>query len=88
MSGVSPDDEASHARFREKYSLPFTLLADPKHDVADEYGVWVEKRNYGRTYMGIERSTFVIDAGGKVAKVLRRVKPEGHAEKVLEALPA
>jgi peroxiredoxin Q/BCP len=85
--GVSPDDEASHALFREKYSLPFTLLADPDHEVADEYGVWVEKKNYGRTYMGIERSTFVIDAEGNVAKVLRRVKPEGHADKVLEALP-
>ena len=56
--------------------------------MADQYEVWVEKRNYGRTYMGIERSTFVIDPDGKVAKVLRRVKPEGHAEKVLEALPA
>jgi peroxiredoxin Q/BCP len=86
--GVSPDDEASHARFREKYSLPFTLLADPDHAVAEEYGVWVEKTNYGRKSMGIERSTFVIDPEGNVAKVLRRVKPEGHADKVLEALPS
>ena len=86
--GVSPDDEASHARFREKYSLPFTLLADPHHAVAEEYGVWVEKTNYGRKSMGIERSTFVIDPEGNVAKVLRRVKPEGHADKVLEALPS
>jgi peroxiredoxin Q/BCP len=85
--GVSPDDEASYARFRDKFSLPFTLLADPDHAVADEYGVWVEKKNYGRTYMGIERSTFVIDPEGNVAKALRRVKPEGHADKVLEALP-
>jgi peroxiredoxin Q/BCP len=83
---VSPDDEASHARFREKYSLPFTLLADPDHEVADEYGVWVEKSNYGRKSMGIERSTFVVDSDGNVAKVLRRVKPEGHADKVLAAL--
>ena len=85
--GVSPDDEASHARFRDKYSLPFTLLADPGHDVAEKYGVWVEKNNYGRKSMGIERSTFVIDQDGNVARALRRVKPEGHAERVLEALP-
>jgi peroxiredoxin Q/BCP len=85
--GVSPDDEASHARFREKYSLPFTLLADPGHEVAEKYGVWVEKNRYGRKSMGIERSTFVIDEDGKLARALRRVKPEGHAERVLEALP-
>jgi len=85
--GVSPDDEASHARFREKYSLPFRLLADPGHRVADDYGVWVERNRYGRKSMGIERSTFVIDEHGNVARALRRVKPEGHAERVLEALP-
>jgi thioredoxin-dependent peroxiredoxin len=85
--GVSPDDESSHARFRDKYSLPFTLLADPEHEVAEEYGVWVERNRYGRKSMGIERSTFVIDEDGKVARILRRVKPEGHAERVLEALP-
>jgi peroxiredoxin Q/BCP len=61
---VSPDDEVSHARFRQKYSLPFTLLADPDHEVADEYGVWVEESNYGRKSMAIERSTFVIDSDG------------------------
>src|SRR5919204_3935560 len=64
--GVSPDDEASHAKFKEKYSLPFTLLADPDHEVAEEYGVWVEKTNYGKKSMGIERSTVVIDAEGNV----------------------
>ena len=85
--GVSPDDEASHARFRDKYSLPFTLFADPGHRVADEYGVWVERNRYGRKSMGIERSTFVIDEHGNVARALRRVKPEGHAQRVLEALP-
>jgi thioredoxin-dependent peroxiredoxin len=85
--GVSPDDEASHTRFREKYSLPFTLLADPGHRVANDYGVWVERNKYGRKSMGIERSTFVIDEHGNVARALRRVKPEGHAERVLEALP-
>jgi peroxiredoxin Q/BCP len=85
--GVSPDDEASHARFREKYSLPFTLLADPGHEVAEEYGVWVERNRAGRKSMGIERSTFVIDENGNVVRALRGVKPEGHAERVLEALP-
>ena len=84
--GREPDDEVSHARFREKHSLPFTLLADPDHEVADEYGVWVEESNYGRKSMGIERSTFVIDSDGNVAKVLRRVKPEGDADKVPAAL--
>lgn len=86
--GVSPDDETSHVKFKEKYGLPFPLLADTDHAVADEYGVWVEKTNYGKTYMGVERSTFVIDADGSVAKVMRRVKPDTHADDVLAALPA
>jgi peroxiredoxin Q/BCP len=85
--GVSPDDEASHGRFKEKYSLPFTLLADPEHRVAEDYGVWVEKNTYGKKRMGIQRSTFVIDAEGNIAKAMRGVKPEGHADQVLEALP-
>ena len=85
--GVSPDGEASHAKFREKYELPFTLLADEDHAVADAYGVWVEKSMAGKTYMGVERSTFVIDADGNVAKVMRRVKPDTHADEVLAALP-
>jgi thioredoxin-dependent peroxiredoxin len=85
--GVSPDTAESHGRFREKYGLPFTLLADPDHEVAERYGVWVEKQNYGKTYMGIERSTFVIDEDGLVAKVMRRVKPGTHADDVLAALP-
>ena len=85
--GVSPDDEASHVQFKEKYGLPFTLLADPEHKVAEEYGTWVERKNYGKTYMGVERSTFLIDSEGRVAKVMRRVKPDTHAELVLEALP-
>jgi thioredoxin-dependent peroxiredoxin len=84
--GVSPDDEASHVKFREKYSLPFTLLADPGHEVAEEYGVWKERNMYGKKSMGIERSTFVIDADGNVAKSMRRVKPETHAADVLAAL--
>ena len=84
--GVSPDDEASHARFRDKYSLPFTLLADPDHSVSEEYGVWVEKNRFGRKTMGIKRSTFVIDEGGRIARAMYGVKPEGHADRVLEAL--
>ena len=84
--GVSPDSEASHVKFKEKYELPFTLLADPDHATAEAYGVWVEKSMYGKTYMGVERSTFVIDADGKLAKVMRKVKPETHADDVLAAL--
>jgi len=86
--GVSPDAESSHVKFKEKYGLPFTLLADTDHHVAEDYGVWVEKKNYGKTYMGIERSTFVIDADGTVARVMRRVKPDTHAADVLAALPS
>jgi peroxiredoxin Q/BCP len=85
--GVSPDDEASHTKFKEKYSLPFTLLADPEHEVADQYGVWGEKKYAGKTYFGVFRSTFVIDAEGNVSRVLRRVNPDSHADEVLEALP-
>jgi thioredoxin-dependent peroxiredoxin len=85
--GVSPDSASSHAKFREKYGLPFTLLADEDHSVAEAYGVWVEKNMAGRKYMGVERSTFVIDADGNVAKVMRRVKPDTHADAVLAALP-
>ena len=86
--GISPDDEISHVKFKEKYGLPFTLLADPDHAVADEYGVWGERNAYGKTYMGIERSTFLIDSDGNVAKVMRKVKPDTHADDVLAALPA
>jgi peroxiredoxin Q/BCP len=86
--GVSPDSEASHVRFKEKHGLPFTLLADPDHEVAEQYGVWVEKNNYGKKSMGIKRSTFVIDAEGNVAKAMLGVSPDGHADVVLEALPA
>jgi peroxiredoxin Q/BCP len=84
--GVSPDNEASHVKFRDKYSLPFTLLADPDHTVSENYGVWVEKNAYGKKKMGIERSTFLIDRDGNVAKVMRRVKPDTHADDVLAAL--
>ena len=84
--GISPDDEASHEKFRRKYELPFTLLADPDHAVADKYGVWGEKKYMGRTYMGVNRSTFVIDGDGNVKKVMRNVKPATHADDVLAAL--
>ena len=84
--GVSPNSVASHVAFKEKYRLPFPLLADTDHATAEAYGVWVEKKNYGKTSMGIERSSFVIDAEGKVAKVLRRVKPDEHTDEVLKAL--
>jgi peroxiredoxin Q/BCP len=84
--GVSPDDQASHVKFKEKYSLPFTLLADPEHKVAEQYGVWKERNMYGKKSMGIERSTFVIDADGNVVKVMRRVKPDTHAADVLATL--
>ena len=84
--GISPDDERSHAKFKEKYDLPFTLLADTDHAVADEYGVWGEKSFAGRKYMGVERSTFVIAEDGTVKKVMRKVKPVTHADDVLATL--
>ena len=84
--GVSPDDERSHVKFKKKFELPFTLLADADHHVAEEYGVWVEKKYKGRTYMGIDRSTFVIDEDGKVKKVMHKVKPDTHADDVLATL--
>ena len=84
--GVSPDDESSHVKFRDKYELPFTLLADTDHAVAEQYGVWREKKYMGKAYMGINRSTFVIDADGNVKKVMHDVKPATHADDVLSAL--
>jgi peroxiredoxin Q/BCP len=86
--GVSPDEVASHVKFKQKFELPFTLLADTGHAVAAQYGVWGEKKNYGKTYMGIIRSTFVIDADGRLKAVMRNVKPDTHADKVLAALAA
>ena len=86
--GVSPDSVASHARFRAKHDLPFTLLADDGHAVAERYGVWAEKSMYGRRYWGNLRTTFVIDRDGRVARVFERVKPAGHAAEVAAALDA
>jgi len=84
--GVSPEGAASHKKFREKFELPFTLLADEGHAVAETYGAWGEKQNYGRTYTGLIRSTFLIDPEGRIAKVWPKVKAQGHAEAVLKAL--
>jgi peroxiredoxin Q/BCP len=86
--GVSPDGVDSHAKFKESFSLPYTLLADTEHEVATTYGAWAEKTRYGRTYMGIIRSTFVIDADGKVTKIMRNVKVATHVEDVLAVLNA
>ena len=86
--GVSPDTEASHAKFKSKHELPFTLLADPDHAVAERYGVWTERSMYGRKFMGIKRSTFVVDADGKVAKAMLGIRPAGHAAQVLQSLPS
>jgi peroxiredoxin Q/BCP len=86
--GVSPDGVASHRKFKADFELPFTLLADPDHKTAEDYGVWVEKTRYGRTYMGIRRSTFVIDADGNVVKAIYDVTPATHAADVLGILAA
>jgi peroxiredoxin Q/BCP len=86
--GVSPDDVASHGKFRDKYSLNFPLLADTDHKVAETYGAWREKNMYGKVSMGIQRSTFLIDAAGTVRKVWKRVSVDGHDESVLKALAA
>ena len=83
--GVSVDSEASHAKFSAKYKLPFTLLADPDHSIADAYGVYGEKKFMGRTYMGVKRITYLIDEKGKIKKVFGKVKPEEHAQEVLDA---
>ena len=84
--GVSPDGEESHARFRQKHGLPFTLLADPGHELTERYGFWVQKSFAGKKHMGVERSTVVIGPDGVVEKVFRRVKPAEHAAQVLDAL--
>ena len=83
--GVSPDSEKYHQKFVAKYKLPFTLLADTDHSIADAYGVYGEKKFMGRTYMGIHRTTFLIDEKGKIKKVFEKVKPEDHADEVLGA---
>jgi peroxiredoxin Q/BCP len=84
--GVSPDSVKSHAKFAEKFKLPFPLLADEGHKIADAYGMWVEKSMYGRKYMGVERSTFVIDGTGRIAAIHRKVKPAEHVGQLLTEL--
>jgi len=83
---VSPDSPKSHTKFKQKYNLPYTLIADENHAIAEAYGVWGEKMNYGRKYMGVLRTTYIIDPDGRVARVFEKVKPENHAEQVMEAL--
>ncbi len=84
--GVSPDSEKSHQRFRDKYNLPFLLLADPDRQAIEAFEVWKEKNMYGKKYMGVERSTFIIDEAGMVQEILRKVKVEGHVQAVLSSL--
>jgi thioredoxin-dependent peroxiredoxin len=84
--GCSPDKAEAQDKFAAKYGLPYTFVPDPEHKIAEAYGVWKEKSMYGRKYMGIERTTFVIGEDGKIARVFAKVKPKGHAEEVLETL--
>jgi peroxiredoxin Q/BCP len=84
--GISPDTVAAQAKFKAKYQLPFKLLADREHTAAEAFGVWTEKSMYGRKYMGVERTTFIIGADGKIKKIFRKVKPAGHAAEVLAGL--
>ena len=86
LLGVSTDDAETHAKFRKKYSLPFPLLVDQKHAMSEKYGAWREKNMYGKKSMGIQRSTYLIDADGKVAKVWKRVKVDGHDQQVIDAV--
>jgi len=84
--GISPDGSGAHSAFRAKYGLPFTLLSDEDHAVAEAWGAWRERTNYGRTYMGIGRSSFLVDPNGRIARTWANVKAEGHAEQVRQAL--
>ena len=86
--GISPDPVKSHVKFRDKYGLNFPLLADVEHAVAEQYGVWQEKSMYGRKYWGVARTTFIIDAAGRIARVFEKVKPAGHASEVADAVAA
>ena len=86
--GISPDNPKSHRKFKQKHGLTYTLLADIDHAIAERYGVWQEKSMYGRKYMGVARTTFIIDPKGRIAKVFEKVKPEDHAVEVAEAIAA
>jgi len=82
--GISPDDIKSHQKFKEKFSLPFTLIADPDHKIIDKYGVWGQKKLYGREYMGLHRTTFVVDEKGIISKIFLRPRNKAHAEEILK----
>ena len=84
--GISPDSPRKHANFKKKYKLPFTLLSDKDHKVTEQYGLWVEKTFWGRKYMGVERTTFIIGADGKIQKIFAKVSPDGHAAEVADEL--
>ena len=88
MIGVSPDPVQKHVKFKQKHGFTYPLIADTGHAVCDLYGVWAEKSMYGKKYWGVNRTTFVIDAGGRIARVFEKVKPEGHAGEVAEAVAA
>ncbi|HEU0064712.1 MAG TPA: thioredoxin-dependent thiol peroxidase [Flavisolibacter sp.] len=84
--GISPDTPKSHTKFREKFNLPFTLIADPEHKIIDKYGVWGQKKLYGREYMGLHRTTFVLDEKGIIKKIFLRPKNKAHAEEIIETM--
>jgi len=84
--GISPDTEKSHQKFQQKYELPFILLSDPDHAVCEKYGVWGLKKNFGREYEGVYRTTFIIDPQGEIKRVFKNVKPSDHSQEVLEAM--
>jgi peroxiredoxin Q/BCP len=86
LYGISPDSVSSHVKFRDKFELPFTLLADTDHAVSDAYGVWGPKKFMGREYLGVDRATFIVDPDGKLAKVFPKVNPAGHALEIAQAL--
>ncbi len=88
MLGISPDSVKSHRKFREKYALPYNLLVDEGHALADKYGIWKEKKLYGVTYMGVERTTIVIDRAGRIARIFPKVKLDGHVAEVADAVGA
>ena len=88
MLGVSPDSPKSHRNFKQKNQLSYTLLADEDHSIAERYGVWGEKMNYGRKYWGVLRTTFIIDPDGRIARVFEKVKPENHGAEVADAVAA
>ena len=84
--GISPDDPTSHQKFATKFELPFTLLADPEHDVADKYGVWAEKNMYGRKFWGIKRTTFIVDEEGKIQEIYKKVNTDTHSKDILKSV--